>query len=118
MNSAEKSIYFSHLIDLYDHMADNDMRYDSIDNVFTNESLSLLDINDIPAKEITNYCIEQHDLIHRAFHKVNIPEIKQPASLLLFYYLEYYEDFIEFNWPFSVKLYREFKLALGLAGHH
>lgn len=118
MNAADRISYFNQLSDVYDHMIGGGIEGLVIDNEFTEKALDLLELRDVEIEEISRYCIDEHDAITRAFKSFEFKELKQPVSLLLFYYIEYYSNFIEANWPFSIRLFREFRLSIGLAGNY
>ncbi|MDO7888251.1 hypothetical protein [Hymenobacter cheonanensis] len=118
MNRTARVKYFTQLTDVYEHVAIKKAGEILIDDAFTESALELLDLKSIGIDEISQYCIDEHDAIVRAFQYFDSKEIRQPVSLLLFYYIEYYGNFIEMNWPFSNKLFRDYKLALGLSDNY
>lgn len=118
MNQATRISYFTQLAEVYAHVAGGKSSVMEVDNDFTSKALALLDLKVVPITEISRFCIDEHDAVERAFKYFDIQELKQPVSLLLFYYIEYYSNFIEYNWPFSTKLFRDYKLALGLSDNY
>jgi hypothetical protein len=87
----------------------------SYNDEFTNAALSLLDKQPVEVRDLREYCGMHQAEVGKAVRKVARLDYRQPAVLLLFYYIEYYDRFLAYNWPFSIELFRKFRSCLGLA---
>jgi hypothetical protein len=89
--------------------------YKSIDSDFTDSIFSLLHKLPIEIGDLEEYCIDNKFEIKNGILNNESLIFSHPAVLLVFYYADYYNDFLREEWMLSSSLLRKIKAAINLS---
>lgn len=107
---------FQHeLSQLYFDLGGSTIPANDEDLSFNSKTLDLLKAHPIEMDSLLRYTQTRKAIVSKAIRKSSIAGYRNPVIILLFYYVEYFDESMAYEWPFSDELFKEFRSYLGLA---
>lgn len=111
------SNYLNELIQRFKRFAPN-YTYDASQSDLIDSIFSLLKEKDVHLEELTTFISKNENLLKGAINSKNGFLFQQPTILLIAYYLEHWDEFLERNWPLSSDALDDVYQSLGVSRGH
>jgi putative GTP pyrophosphokinase len=107
--------YLIQLTRLYNELLNRHADYKNIDSDFTESVFELLHKLPVSIEDLEEYCVDNENEIKNGVLNNQSLIFEHPAVLVVFYYADYYPDFLREEWMLTSGLLRKIKAAINLS---